>query len=94
MTLLEPKILKKNIGTWFLNENPKFWVLFTFYNKNKIENDIDSKEKVRRQIVDIFFEYIEDEFSENQKLLKKYLDNILYLPEAGKIFSCSLKIKK
>lgn len=31
-----------------MNENPKFWVLFTFYNKSKIENDIDSKEKVRR----------------------------------------------
>jgi hypothetical protein len=73
--------LKKNIGSWLINENPKFWVLFTFYNKNKIENDIDSKEKVRRQIVDIYFENIELSFSENQKLLKKYLDNLLYLPE-------------
>jgi hypothetical protein len=46
--LLEPKILKKNIGIWLLNENPLFWILFTFYNKNKIDNDIDSKEKIRR----------------------------------------------
>lgn len=89
---MEPKILKKNIGSWFINENPKFWVLFTFYNKSKIENDIDSKEKVRRQIVDIYFENIGIDFSENQKFLKKYLDNILYLPELEKIGQ--LKIKK
>ena len=43
-------------------------------------SDIDQKEKVRRQIVDNFFE-IDNPSKENQEILKKYLDDMLYLPD-------------
>ena len=55
MTTLEPKPLKKGFGAEILSESTKFWILFTYYNKHKVV-DIDCKEKVRRQIVDTFFE--------------------------------------
>lgn len=55
MTTLEPKPLKKGFGQEILQESTKFWILFTYYNKHKVV-DIDCKEKVRRQIVDTFFE--------------------------------------
>ena len=42
--------------------------------------DIDQKERVRRQIVDNFFE-IDTPNQENQEILKKYLDDMLYLPD-------------
>ena len=57
MTSLEPKLVKKGFGygAEILEESTKFWILFTFFNKHKV-CDIDHKEKVRRQIVDNFFE--------------------------------------
>ena len=33
MTTLEPKVLKKGFGDRILQENTKFWILFTNYNK-------------------------------------------------------------
>ena len=76
ITTMEPKVTKP-LGTYVLEENANFWILFTFYNKSKIDGDIDLKEKVRRQIVDNFFENP----CTQQAMLKKWLDNILYLPE-------------
>lgn len=88
-----------------------FWILFAEFNRQKIEVDIDAKERVRRQIVDAFWNSAaEDESSmsnngpaeqpleqqeaaattmtrekrvESQKLLRQYLDRLLYLPEVG-----------
>jgi hypothetical protein len=65
-----------------MNESEHFWVLFTFYNKPKIENDIDNREKVRRQIVDnLFDKKFSDRDHQKQELLKTWLDNMLYLPD-------------
>jgi len=47
ITKLEPAATKQ-LGSEIMNESEHFWVLFTFYNKPKIENDIDNREKVRR----------------------------------------------
>ena len=47
ITTMEPKVTKP-LGTYVLEENANFWILFTFYNKSKIDGDIDLKEKVRR----------------------------------------------
>tara|TARA_B110000285_G_C15012203_1_gene557070 strand:- start:122 stop:517 length:396 start_codon:yes stop_codon:yes gene_type:complete len=81
MTTLEPKVLKKGFGDQIMQENTKFWILFTNYNKQKVTgSDVDQKERVRRQIVDNFFE-IDNPSKENQEILKKYLDDILYLPD-------------
>lgn len=55
ITNLEPKAIK-HLGYYILHESSSFWVLFCNYNKTKIDGDIDMKEKVRRQIVDNFFE--------------------------------------
>ena len=55
ITKLEPVALNK-LGAEMMNENEYFWVLFTFYNKPKIENNIESRERVRRQIVDNLFD--------------------------------------
>jgi hypothetical protein len=64
-----------------MQENTKFWILFTNYNKQKVTgSDVDQKERVRRQIVDNFFE-IDNPSKENQEILKKYLDDMLYLPD-------------
>lgn len=52
---MEPKVLKP-LGNYILQESSSFWVLFCNYNKQKIDGDIDIKEKVRRQVVDNFFE--------------------------------------
>ena len=79
MTTLEPKPLKKGSGQEILLESTKFWILFTYYNKHKVV-DIDCKEKVRRQIVDTFFE-TQLPIKAAQEVLKKHLDNLLYLPD-------------
>jgi hypothetical protein len=55
VTNLEPKVVK-TLGKFVLEECANFWILFTFYNRNKIDGDIEQKEKVRRQVVDNFFE--------------------------------------
>jgi hypothetical protein len=52
---LEPKATKP-LGNYVLEEVSAFWILFVNYNRNKIDGEIDNKEKVRRQIVDKFFE--------------------------------------
>lgn len=81
ITLLEPRPLSQ-LGQDILMENHHFWVLFTYYNKTKIEFDIDNREKVRRQVVDNLFEdkwHIED--NQKQEILKEWLDNMLYLPD-------------
>lgn len=78
ITNLEPKPIKP-LGNYILKESSSFWVLFCNYNKNKIDGDIDMKERVRRQIVDNFFEATD---KLNQQIqLKKWLDNLLYLPD-------------
>jgi hypothetical protein len=84
MTSLEPKLVKKGFGfgAEILEESFKFWILFTYFNKHKV-CDIDQKEKVRRQIVDNFFE-CESPNKPAQEMLKKYLDNILYLPDLAR----------
>ena len=69
---------KSEAGEWLLSQCPKFWVLFANYVQPKIASCIDSKEKVRRQIVEAFFE---TDNSHAQSFLKKHLDNMLYLPE-------------
>ena len=78
VTNLEPKVIKP-LGKYVLEDCANFWILFTYYNRNKIDADIEQKEKVRRQVVDNFFE-TEQKHSQ-QVLLKKWLDNILYLPD-------------
>jgi hypothetical protein len=79
MTSLEPKPTKKGFGLDILQESTKFWILFTYFNKHKVI-DIDCKEKVRRQIVDTFFETLSP-IKPAQEVLKKHLDNLLYLPD-------------
>lgn len=60
----------------------KFWVLFANYVRGKLETCIDSKEKVRRQIVEYFFEEnLTSDDGKQQSFLKKHLDDLLYLPE-------------
>jgi hypothetical protein len=70
---------KTEVGQQILEENTVFWVLYSYYVKDKLEKSIDDKEKVRRQIVDYFFQS-EDKKAE-QSYLKKHLDDLLYLPE-------------
>ena len=77
MTQLELKA-KSEAGEWVLQQSPKFWVLFTNYVQPKIAACIDSREKLRRQIVEAFFE---TDNTHAQTFLKKHLDNLLYLPE-------------
>jgi len=77
ITNLEPKAIKP-LGNYVLSECANFWVLFVNFTKAKIDSDIDIKEKVRRQIVERFFE---TGLSKDQALLKKWLDNLLYLPD-------------
>lgn len=55
ITNFEPKALKP-LGSYILTESSSFWVLFCNYTRAKIDGDIDIKERVRRQIVDTFFE--------------------------------------
>ena len=69
---------KSEAGEWVLQQSPKFWVLFTNYVSPKIAACIDSREKLRRQIVEAFFEV---DNTHAQTFLKKHLDNMLYLPE-------------
>ena len=78
VTNLEPKSTKA-LGKYVLEECANFWILFAYYNRSKIDGDIDQKEKVRRQVVDTFFE--NPAKHAQQVVLKKWLDNILYLPE-------------
>ena len=55
VSTLEPKALKP-LGVHVLEESSTFWVLFVNYIRSKIDcGEIDNKERVRRQIVDIFF---------------------------------------
>lgn len=75
---LEPKPLKP-LGKTILDTNAHFWVLFSNYVKPKLDDNIDNREKIRRQIVDNFFNSNFDESS--QVLLKKHLDDMLYLPD-------------
>lgn len=110
---LEPKILRPVLGAWLLHHCAVFWILFAEFNRQKIEMDIDAKERVRRQIVDAFWNSPGDDESclshngvedrgrpqqsqdnqeeilamgrrlESQRMLKLYLDRLLYLPEVG-----------
>jgi len=82
---MEPTALKP-LGQDLLDESIKFWILFTNYCKSKIQGDIEQREKVRRQIVTNFFDDIEydEDVVEEQVTLKKYLDNMLYLPDVVK----------
>ena len=79
---MEPTALKP-LGQDLLDESIKFWILFGNYCKSKIQGDIEQREKVRRQIVTNFFDDIEydEDVVEEQVTLKKYLDNMLYLPD-------------
>lgn len=52
---LEPKVLRPALGSWLLQHCATFWILFAEFNRQKIEFDIDAKERVRRQIVDAFW---------------------------------------
>ena len=58
----------------------RFWVLFTSYVREQIMDDIDARERVRRQVIEVFFEggaYGKTE-------VKQWLDDLLYLPsESG-----------
>lgn len=45
---LEPKVLRQSVGAWLLNQSAVFWILFSEFNRQKIEIDIDAKERVRR----------------------------------------------
>ena len=92
MTSLEPKLVKKALGEEILKDSAHFWILFVKYNKDKFNTgdasiDIDQKEKIRRQLVDNFFEYNQrprswtEKVQEKQEMLKKYLDDQLYLPD-------------
>jgi len=47
VTNMEPVALKKT-GQDIIDENIKFWILFTNYCKQKIMGDIEQREKVRR----------------------------------------------
>lgn len=78
ITLFEPKALKP-MGATLLQNSASFWVLFAFYVKGKIDSDIEIKEKVRRQIVDTFFECGTKVPQQTQ--LKMWLDTVLYLPD-------------
>ena len=62
---LEPLILKPGLGAWLLNQSAVFWILFAQFNRQRIESDIDSKERVRRQIVDAFWNSSEDNIEES-----------------------------
>jgi hypothetical protein len=55
VTNMEPTVTKP-LGNYVLENSSSFWILFAYYNRAKIDSDIDLKEKVRRQIVDNFFE--------------------------------------
>lgn len=34
----------------------KYWVLFTSYVREQLEKDMDARERVRRQVVEAFFD--------------------------------------
>jgi len=82
---MEPFALKP-LGQALMDESIKFWILFTNYCKSKIQGDIEQREKVRRQIVTNFFDDkdFDEDVVEEQGILKKYLDNMLYLPDVVK----------
>lgn len=65
---LEPRILRQNVGSWILSQSAVFWILFAEFNLQKIETDIDAKERVRRQIVDAFWNTADEESAIGQPI--------------------------
>ena len=54
----------------------KFWVLFTSYVREQLESDMDARERVRRQVIEMFF----DGDAGGKTEVKRWLDDLLYLP--------------